>query len=451
MAEARASRVAIVGSGPSGMYAAGHLLENAGGTFVDGKLVKRVNRPVEVDVIDRLPTPWGLIRGGVAPDHPDKKKMSRVYDAIAHRPGFRFIGNVTIGEAVGAQDLSSWYDAVIYAVGADGERRLGIPGEDLPGSLPARRFVGWYNGHPDFSDLKIDLDTERAVIVGNGNVSMDVARILLKPVEELRKTDIAAHALDALSKSRIREVIILGRRGPEDAAFNFPELEELGELEDTEIVVEDANAERAVLAAGPRSDVKLRILKQLCMRRLKASRRVVFRFHTVPVSIQGGAGISGLSVSSIDGSVMQMFDCGLVLAAVGYRGRAILGLPFDEARGIVPNDAARVIADGAIVPRTYVTGWIRRGPQGIIGSNKRCARDCVQAVLTDLELSAKHIANSLDASAVLAELTTKCPSLTTYGHWQAIDAHERREGARVNRPRVKVTRLASLLEGFVQS
>lgn len=433
------------------MYAAGHLLENPGGTFVDGKLVKRVDRAVEVDVIDRLPTPWGLIRGGVAPDHPDKKKMSRVYDAIAHRPGFRFIGNVTIGEAVTPQDLSSWYDAVIYAVGADGERRLGIPGEDLPGSLPARRFVGWYNGHPDFSDLKIDLDTERAVIVGNGNVSMDVARILMKPVEELRRTDIAAHALDALSKSRIREVVILGRRGPEDAAFNFPELEELGELEDTEIVVEDQEAEHAVLRVGPRADVKLRILKELCTRRLNASRRIVFRFHTIPVAIQGESRLTGLKVSSVDGSRTQTLNCGLVLAAVGYRGRPIPGLPFDQARGIVPNDAARVLADGTVVPRTYVTGWIRRGPQGIIGSNKRCARDCVQALITDADLPPIRHASTLDAIEVLAELKTRCPTLTSYEHWQAIDAHERQEGEQVTRPRVKVTQLASLIAGFDQA
>lgn len=448
MPEDRALRVAIVGSGPSGMYAAGHLLENAGGTFTSGRLVKRVNMPVEVDVIDRLPTPWGLIRGGVAPDHPDKKKMSRLYDAIAHRPGFRFIGNVAVGDAVKIEDLARWYDAVVYAVGADGERRLGIPGEDLAGSIPARRFVGWYNGHPDFSDLDPELDTDRAVIVGNGNVSMDVARILLKPVEALRRTDIAAHALDALAKSRIREVVILGRRGPEHAAFHFPELEELGELDDTEIVVEDCDAARSVLEAGADAGLKMRILKHLCTRNRRGSRRIVLRFHTIPVSLLGSDKVEGLKVASAAAaSATESLETGLVLAAVGYRGRAIPGLPFDEARGVIPSQDGRVMVEGAVLPGAFVTGWIRRGPQGIIGSNKKCARDCVHTLIADAEAGALPRAGTLAADRALGEISARCPSLSTYSQWQAIDAHERREGARISRPRLKLTRFDEVLAG----
>ena len=308
MAERRALRVAIVGSGPAGMYAAGHLLENAGGTFVDGRLTTHVNMPVEVDVIERLPTPWGLIRGGVAPDHPDKKKIGRLYDAIAHRPGFRFIGNIAVGGEVTVENLATWYDAVIYAVGASGAQRLGIPGEDLPGSLSARQFVGWYNGHPDFSGLTVDLETERAVIVGNGNVAMDVARILLKPIQELRATDIAEHALEALAKSRIREVVIVGRRGPAEAAFNFPELEELGELQDTAIVVEGEGAATTVLSSRPDAEDKMQTLKTLIdpERRPRASRRIVLRFHTRPVSVLGDTGTVGLSVASTTGESSVM-------------------------------------------------------------------------------------------------------------------------------------------------
>ena len=445
MSELRPLRVAIVGSGPAGMYAAGHLLENAAGTFVSGRLLRRVKQPVEVDVLDRLPTPWGLIRGGVAPDHPDKKKMSRVYDAIAHRPGLRFIGKVRVGDSVSTAELSSWYDAVIYAVGAEGERRLGIPGEDLAGSLPARQFVGWYNGHPDFSDLRVDLRTHRAVIVGNGNVAMDVARILLKPVDELRKTDIADHALGALAQSQIREVVILGRRGPEDAACNFPELEELGELTDTAFAVEGNEAAAAIGSAAD-SGLKMATLKALCASKRQGSQRIVMRFHTSPLEIIGGERVEAIRVTSAGFAAGQgeVLETGLVLAAIGYRGLALEGLPFDAVRGIVPNQSGRVVNGGNALPGLYVTGWIRRGPQGIIGSNKKCARDCVGSLLADAEAGALPREGTLDPASVLRKLSERVPALTTYAQWQRIDRAERREGAKCSRPRVKFTRLEQL-------
>lgn len=447
MAEPRPLRVAIVGSGPAGLYAAGHLLENPAGTFINGRLVKRVKMPVEVDVIDRLPTPWGLIRGGVAPDHPDKKKMSRVFDAIAHRPGFRFIGNVSVGTSISPADLSSWYDAVIYAVGAEDERRLAIPGEDLPGSHAARQFVGWYNGHPDFSHLTFDLSSERAVIIGNGNVAMDIARILLKPVAALRQTDIAAHALAALAQSRVREVVILGRRGPEDAAFNFPELEELGELPDTAIGVEGAAAERVVLASTPAHGPKMAALKALCTQRRSGHRKIILRFHSAPVEVLGHHQVEGLRIASTGnaGAETEVLQTGLVLAAIGYRGKALNGLPFDARRGVIPNRDGRVIDEGQPVPGAYVTGWIGRGPQGIIGSNKKCARDCVQSLIADADAGVLPAGGTLSADAVLSKLTKHAPSLTRYTDWQHIDRQEQHDGAQLSRPRLKRTTLAELL------
>lgn len=437
MAEPRPLRVAIVGSGPAGMYAAGHLLEGPAGTFADGRLSRRVQSPIEVDVIDRLATPWGLIRSGVAPDHPDKKRMALVYDAIARRPGFRFIGNVEIGAAVTHADLRQWYDAVIYAVGADGERSLGIPGESLPGCSPARRFVGWYNGHPDFSGERFDFETPRAIIIGNGNVSLDVARILLKPVDELRQTDIAQHALDALARSRIREVVILGRRGPQDAACNFPELEELGELHDTAVSVDDPAALQAALAGGAPSRV-VKTLQRLCARQESASRRIVFRFNSTPVAVLGNGRAEGLLVSATgDAAQQQSLSSALILAAVGYKGRPIAGLPFDDSRGVIPNRDGRVLDGERIEPRVYVTGWVKRGPKGIIGTNKKCARDTVAAVLDDLGGTRRP--DTLDHAAVLQACRLKGARPSSFEGWLQIDRAERRAGSQADRPRIKLT------------
>lgn len=444
MTETRPLRVAIVGSGPSGMYAAGHLLEAPSGTFAAGRLSRRVHQSIEVDVLDRLPTPWGLIRGGVAPDHPDKKKMARVYDAIAHRPGFRFIGNVCVGETVSPAQLSAWYDAVIYAIGADGERKLGIPGEDLPGCSSARRFVGWYNGHPDFSQEHFNLQTERAVIIGNGNVSMDVARILLKPVEALRQTDIAEHALEALSQSRIREVVILGRRGPAEAAFNFPELEELGDLPDTAISVEGAEALQTVLNASADGDPKMAALRKLCEERTVGQRRILLRFHTSPAEIVGDEKVEGLRLTSSN----EVLSSGLILSAIGYRGRALQGLPFDEARGIFPNESGRVMDNGTPVPGAYVTGWIRRGPQGIIGSNKKCARDCVASLLADASAGAFSGSNSLNAQQRLEKFDALTRRIVHFCDWQKIDHAEREQGRPMSRPRIKFTRVEEMVQAL---
>ncbi len=443
MLDARPLRVAIVGSGPSGMYAAGHLLESPAGTFFEHGLTKRVRHPISVDVIDRLPTPWGLIRGGVAPDHLDKKKIASIYEAIARRPGFRFIGNIQVGADVSVSELATWYDAVIYAIGCDGERRLSIPGEGLAGSCSAHRFVGWYNGQPDFSHQTFDLQTDRAVIVGNGNVAMDIARILLKSVDELQKTDIASHALKALEKSTIREVVILGRRGPKDAAFNFPELEELGELHDTAIVVEGGSA-LTQLSSNHCNGTNLETLRALCARQRTGRRRIVLRFDTSPLAVLGGSHVTGVRVASE--GVEDEIKCGLLIAAIGYRGTALPGLPFDDIRGTIPSHEGRVIDSGKPVTGAYVAGWIRRGPRGIIGSNKKCARDAVMALLTDFELDRLPRLGTLAGDDVLARLRQQVPGATSFDHWKRIDQVERALGSNFARPRIKLTSLDELLK-----
>ncbi|MFV0276608.1 MAG: NADP oxidoreductase, partial [Parahaliea sp.] len=350
---------------------------------------------VQIDVYERLPSPWGLVRGGVAPDHPEKKLViDRLFQFYFQRPEVRYFGNVEVGKDIEHEELADHYHAVIYAVGADGDARLGIPGESLPGSWSAREFVAWYNGHPEYSHLQFDLSTERAVIVGNGNVALDVARILTAPVAQLRATDIAGHALDALAASRITEVLILGRRADFQGAFNNPELEELGFLDGVAIEVVRGGtggaSRRAAEQTGWQARRKLDTLCRLAAREVPAPRkRIVFRFLSSPVAILGGRQVGQIEVfnnpSQYDakeqaeaGSAVstEIVDTGLVLRAIGYRGRPVPGLPFDTRRGTIPHQGGRV--EGT--PGTYVTGWIKRGPQGIIGTNKKCARETVAAL-----------------------------------------------------------------------
>lgn len=443
----RPLRVAIVGSGPAGMYAAGHLLEGPGGTFVGGELQKIVDRKVEVDVLDRLPTPWGLIRSGVAPDHPDKKRMSMIYDSFARRNGFRFIGNVHVGRDLSPAELNEWYDAVIYAVGANDERRLGIAGEDLAGSHSARAFVSWYNGHPDFSDLNFDLSTERAVLVGNGNVAMDVARILFSPVSALKQTDIASYALDALAQSQIKEIVILGRRGAEHVAFNYPELIELGDLPDTKIVVEGADL--SDLSAIQNYDTRLKLagLAELCKEKSQGSRRIVFRFNVSPTALSGEDHVENIQLLERKNGVEveSTQAAGLVLAAIGYRGLAIEGLPFDEERGVIPNRESRIVDGDTVVPGNYVTGWIKRGPRGIIGTNKKCARDCVMALIEDASQGLLPVNQSLSASELSDKMLAKGSQSVSFEGWRSIDLGERQQGLKQGRPRVKFTAVDTML------
>jgi ferredoxin/flavodoxin---NADP+ reductase len=475
MTDEQPIRVAVVGSGPAGFYAAGHLLKHASERF-------------EVDMLERLPTPWGLVRSGVAPDHPKIKSVTRIYEKTAAHPRFRYFGNVTLGEHVSRDDLLAHYHAVVYATGSPSDRPLGIPGEELPGSHAATEFVGWYNGHPDHTDLEFDLTTasgggaaaERAVVVGNGNVALDVARMLVLAPEELAPTDTADHALEVLARSRVREVVILGRRGPAQAAFTNPELLELGELAGADVIVDPDELERAlaVVDTTAEEDITCRrnveILRDYATRAPKGhDKRIVLRFLLSPAAFlpdeHGRLGsvelIRNELVPSDGGGLRaaptgerETIAAGLAFRAIGYRGVPLPGVPFDERAAVIPNAGGRVLdpASGAPLPGEYVVGWIKRGPSGVIGTNKKDAQETVDAMLADLtppsngdgpaqQPGATHTPTSPDPAAIEQLLRARQPELVTYSGWEAIDRHERALGEPAGRPRVKLTRIEELL------
>lgn len=433
-------RVAVVGAGPAGMYAVGHLLERGGAA-------------VRVDVFERLATPWGLVRSGVAPDHPEKKLIAdRLFDFSLHDPRVRFFGNVEIGSGISHPDLSANYHAVVYAVGAGSDLRMHIPGEDLPGCFAARSFVAFYNGHPDFQDLRFDLSSPRAVIVGNGNVALDIARILCTPVEELAKTDIADKALDILRHSAVQEVVLLARRGPAEAAFNNPELEELGHLPNVDIVVDGQALPDRLAIDGWEKQRKLGLLAQLSRRPSKGAKRIVFRFLASPLEVIGTRLVTGLRVGenalyADPSGVWQarptgrddLIETGLIFRAIGYRGVRFPGLPFDERSGTIPNIDGRVIyGDGERLAGAYVTGWIKRGCRGIIGTNRNCAHRTVDNILEDLQSSmGLPTLPAEDPAAALLCMGRSKP--VSRAGWLMIDRHERDNGRRQQRSRVKIT------------
>jgi ferredoxin/flavodoxin---NADP+ reductase len=454
----RPLRVAIVGSGPSGFYAAGHLLKSKSHPDVS----------VQVDVYDRLPTPWGLVRGGVAPDHPNIKAVSRVYEKTAAHPEFRFFGNLEYGTQLTHDDLHARYHAIIYAVGAQTDRRMGIPGEDLPGSWAATEFVAWYNGHPDYRDLEFDLSCERAVVVGNGNVAADVARMLALTREELAQTDVADHALDVLAESGIREIVVLGRRGPAQAAFTNPELLELGEMTDADVFVEPRDIEvdplsRAWLESGAASSTQRKNVEILTGYAGRAPegkrRRIVLRFLVSPLELLGTERVEGIRICrnelrdegtglrACSTDTIEELGCGIVFRSIGYRGTPVQGLPFDEASGTIPHEAGRILDEqGAQLRGDYVVGWIKRGPTGIIGTNKRDAQETVDELFEDLD--AGHLNEPADPSRDSLEelLAERAPDHVTYSGWEAIDAAEKAAGEPHGRPRVKLTRTEELLD-----
>jgi ferredoxin/flavodoxin---NADP+ reductase len=430
-----ALRIAVVGSGPAGFYAAGALLG--------------ADPPAEVDMIERLPTPWGLVRLGVAPDHPNIKAVSRAFEKIAAQPGFRFFGNVELGRDVTQDQLARLYDAVVYAVGAQTDRRLGIPGEDLPGSWAATEFVAWYNGHPDFQALSFDLGVERAVVVGAGNVALDVARMLALSPAELAPTDTTDPAIDAINASRLREIVLLARRGPAQAAFTTPELKEMGELADADVVVDPADLEGAV-ATDTNSERNLAVLHDYAGRPRSGKRRaVVFRFCVSPVEIRGAGRVEEIEVvhnelvADESGGVRavptdrhETIPCGLVFRSVGYRGVAVPGVPFDEDRGVIPNDCGRV------EPGLYCAGWIKRGPTGVIGTNKKDATETVERLLDDAR--AGQLARASD-ERLETQLEARGVDAVVYAGWEAIDLEERTRGEPHGRPRVKLSSWDELL------
>jgi ferredoxin--NADP+ reductase len=447
-------RVAIVGSGPSGFYAAGHLLKSK----------SHPDLGVQVDMFDRLPTPWGLVRGGVAPDHPNIKAVSRVYEKTAEHPEFRFYGNVELGRDISHDDLTSRYHAVIYAVGAQTDRRMGIPGEDLPGSWAATEFVAWYNGHPDYRDLEFDLSAERAVVVGNGNVAADVARMLALTRDELAETDVADHALEALAESNVKEIVVLGRRGPAQAAFTNPELLELGEMTDADVVVDPGDATLDPLskafieseAAHNTAKKNVDILGGYATREpLGKRRRIVLRFLVSPVEILGDERVEGMRIAHNElvedesgavraraGEITEDLECGLVFRSIGYRGTRVPGVPFDDDRCVIPND------EGRVLERTgeYAVGWIKRGPTGIIGTNKRDAQETVNSLLADLDAGKLPAPSDPERDSLDALIAERQPEAVSYAGWQAVDRAERAAGEPHGRPRVKLCSFEELLE-----
>ncbi|MEA2312216.1 MAG: ferredoxin/flavodoxin---NADP+ reductase, partial [Solirubrobacteraceae bacterium] len=377
-----ALRVAIVGAGPAGAFAAASLL--------------RARGDVEIDFYERLPTPWGLLRAGVAPDHQEIKRLQDLFERQTLARGCRFLGGVEVGRDVSHSELMEHYGAVVYATGAQTDKSLGIPGEDLPGSWAATEFVAWYNGHPDFRDLEFDLSGERAVVIGNGNVAADVTRILTRDPDELARTDVADHALAALRESAIREVVVIGRRGPAQAAFTSAELRELGRMEGVALHVDPAEAEldevsREWLAEEgtftARKNVEL--LAEFAAEPPEGDRsRIVLRFLRSPTAIRGAERVEAIDLAAnvlargedgtlrarSDGEVVETLECGLVLRSVGYRAVPLPDVPFDERAFILPNDRGRALTpEGDPLPGVYAVGWIKRGPTGILGTNKRDA------------------------------------------------------------------------------
>jgi len=444
-------RVAVVGSGPAGFYAAGALLASA-------------EPKVEVDMIERLPTPWGLVRLGVAPDHPNIKSVSRAFEKIARQPRFRFLGNVEAGRDLAHADLLRLYDAVVYAVGAQTDRRLGIPGEDLPGSWAATELVAWYNGHPDFQHLAFDLSCERAVVIGNGNVALDVARMLALTEEELRPTDATDASIEAIVSAGIREILVVGRRGPTQAAFTTPELKELADLRDADVVVDPAELEldpasEAALEHDTNARRNLEVLREYAARPPAGkARRIVFRFRRSPVAILGRERVEAIElernelgadergrVQAVPTGQREVVPCGIVFRSIGYHGLPIPGAPFDERSGTMPNRGGRVLdEEGDPIPALYCAGWIKRGPTGVIGTNKKDATETVEALLEDARDGRlpKRETSALAVDALLAERGVE---VVTYAGWEAIDALERARGEPQGRPRVKLCTWDELL------
>ena len=451
-------RVAIVGAGPAGAFAAACLL--------------RARGDAEVDLFERLPTPWGLLRGGVAPDHQEIKRLEDTLDRQTLKRGCRFLGNVEVGVDISHAELMSHYTAVIYATGAQTDKSLGIPGEQLPGSWAATEFVAWYNGHPDYRDLEFDLSARRAVVIGNGNVAADVTRMLTLSAAELQRTDVADHALEALRESRIEEVVVLGRRGPAQAAFTSAELRELGHLDGVELRVDAGDVALDPVSQQWLGDegtftarINVQLLREFAERpaRADAGRRIVLRFLRSPAQIRGDGRVEAIDVRrnelmrAEDGMLrarpvdeaVETIDCGLVLRSVGYRAVPLPGVPFDERSFVLPNERGRVLAGaGEPLPGVYAVGWIKRGPTGILGTNKRDAEQTITCLVEDLAaLPAPAGEGRERIDALLAE---RKPGLVTVEGWRAIAAHELERGRSERRPRVKLASREELLDVAAQ-
>ena len=442
-------RVAIIGSGPAGFYAAEALL-------------KRADAVVDVDMFDRLPTPYGLVRGGVAPDHQKIKTVIRVFAATAARPTFRFLGNVCLGRDVTVEELHRHYHQIVYATGNEADRRLGIPGEGIARCTPATVFVGWYNGHPDYRDAKIDLSVERVAVVGNGNVAVDAARILLRTPAELEKTDIAAHALETLRNSKVREVFMLGRRGPEQAAFSSAELKELGKMEAADPVIAPGELAGCAESTGNAEvDRNLKVLRAFAAQAPRAdARKLHLRFLVSPTEIVADAAgkVAGVALEKNrlearpDGTVaargtgeIEMLEVGMVLPAIGYAAERIAGIPYDEKARIIANEDGRVVDPGsrAVIANEYVVGWARSGPQGLIGEHKRASSHVVGHMIVDgAGLDARALP---DRDAIVSLLRERGVQPVSFNDWKQLDDVEVARGARRGAPRDKIVDVEAML------
>ncbi|MBJ8347963.1 FAD-dependent oxidoreductase [Antrihabitans sp. YC2-6] len=444
-------RVAVIGAGPAACYSADELLKRA---------------DVEVEMLEKLPTPYGLVRAGVAPDHPGTKGVTSMFESSFKRQTFQYYLNVEVGKHISHAELLQHHHAVVYAVGASSDRHLGVPGEDLPGSHAATEFVAWYNGHPEYADRTFDLSGERAIIVGNGNVALDVARVLTLGPDELAKTDIADHALEALRNSNIREVVLLGRRGPAQAAYTSSEFLALGYLKNIDVIVDEEDlvlddASQAAVDdpdAEPSLRLKVALAKEYAAKSADPARkRIVLRYLVSPAEVLGSDKVEGVrivkntlveSARGLDAQPTdetETIDAGLVIRSIGYRGVAIEDLPYDERSGTVPNENGRVVVDGEPVRGVYVSGWIKRGPRGVIGSNKTDAEETIHLLLEDF--MAGRLEAPTGGRAELAKLLAdRQKDIVGRDGWRAIDTEERKRGKDAGRPRVKFTSVDELLQ-----
>lgn len=450
----RPLRIAMIGAGPAGLYAADALL-------------KKSDVALSIDFFDRLPTPFGLVRSGVAPDHQSIKSVIRVFEKVLADPRVRFFGNVTYGVDIHHTELLRFYDQVLYAVGASADRRMGIPGEDLPNSFPATAFVGWYNGHPDYRDLPVDLSRQCAIVVGNGNVALDVARILVTPPELLASTDIADYALEALRRSAVREVVVLGRRGAAQASFGVAELKELGKLPNVDVIVDPRNIELDPASAAALENDRAATANLACLHEYaartdhSAPRRIVLRFLASPAELfASGNGPAAMRiernqlVETASGDLrakgtgeFETIEAGLALRSIGYRTLPLEGVPFDDAAHVLSNRDGRIVSPetGASQPGEYVVGWAKRGPTGLIGNNKPDAVATVQAMLDDLNTLAGADDDRRDPTLIETALRARGIDIVTYQDWKTLDRYEAAIGAQQGRPRVKITSISEML------
>jgi ferredoxin/flavodoxin---NADP+ reductase len=449
-------RVAIVGSGPSGFYAAEALIKS--------------DITVKIDMLESLPSPYGLVRSGVAPDHPKLKQAILLYDKIAQSPEFNLIANVTVGKDISVDELRDSHHAIIFTCGAESDRKLGIPGEDLAASYTATEFVAWYNGHPDYRDRQFDLSNEVAVIIGQGNVAADVARILSKTADELKHTDIAEHALDALAESKIKDIYVIGRRGPAQAKFTPKELREFGELEDCDAVVDASelelnDASLAELAEKSNAGSKkiYDLFQEYASRPISAlassrkTRRCHFQFLRSPVELLGDSRLESVKIeyNQLSGDPFKQsargsgdtyeLKTGILFRSIGYRGIPIDGVPFHDSWGVFPNTDGRITENDEIVPQFYTAGWIKRGPSGIIGTNRACSVATVKALLTDLAMLDSGDSKA-GAEALYSLLDSRNVRTLSYQEWKKIDAVEIERGQVKGKPREKITYVKEMLD-----